>query len=222
MEIKIKPIEEIDFSSIAYAQIRATAISPEIGEFRVAHCIRTTAIAIGLSAHEIGSPLLNSYKLVTICQIHDMFKYISLEDHGNAAANWLYKIAAEYGKKDEWKKACKAIQYHTSGAKRDENIYAAYLYEADKLDHISVDYIKLYSHLFMNDELKATVKKHVSKVYKIKGTTKNFNSVRDRMLEKVLDLFPDDYEFQNEIRAMAFSIKATAESVDQENDKAKS
>lgn len=215
MDIKIKSIDEINFSAIAQAQIRATAISSEIAEFRIAHCCRVVGIAIGLAAHEIKSPEMDLGKLVVICHIHDMYKYICPEDHGNMAANWLYKIATVHQKADEWKKACKAIQNHSSGKKLEENIYTAYLYEADKLDHLSVDYIKSYAKIFMNDDIKEATKKQLSKVFKIKGITKDFDTVREHMTNKVLNMFSDDLPFQEELKVMISTIKTELEKVDE-------
>lgn len=113
-----KKLTDINFTGLSEGIIRASAISPRIGQFRWDHTKRVAAIAMQLSESE----KVDIRKLEICCICHDMYKYLATDiDHGTMAANWLKDLYTQWSKQEgmtklemqEWEKVIKAIEKHS-------------------------------------------------------------------------------------------------------------
>lgn len=216
-----REIETIDFMSISQSMIKATAINSDIAEFRIQHTIRVAATAVALS---LGAEI-NTFKLIIACQLHDSFKYIAQkEEHGLLAAKYLKRIVQESVENEEerkeWLKVCAAIKNHSSGNKKYGNLYTTFLYEADKLDHISVGYLTSFQRLFGEGEsMPEILLSNAKKVIRCNGCSKNFNNVFETLLAKAVMLVENEEERTKllaDIRAYAEEIAKEKEAAQQE------
>lgn len=217
-----REIDTIDFMSISQSMIRATAINTDIAEFRIQHTIRVAATAVALS---VGANI-NTMKLIIGCQLHDSFKYIAQnEEHGLMAAKYLRSIVQELvtdpAERKEWLKVCSALKNHSSGNKRMGNLYTTFLYEADKLDHISIGYLTSYQRLFgEGKDISEIILSKAKKVIKHHGTSKKYHDVFETFLTKAVMLVEDEKKRRNllgEIRAYAEKIAKEIEETQQES-----
>jgi len=210
-------LAKVDFAGIAIKMIECTAAEEEIVSFRNDHITRVQAIAMGLAK---GYDSIDIHKLMIACQIHDMHKYVAVrEDHGHLTADFMLSIVDQWDmsseERKEWKKVIHAVKFH-SGAenmaeKCKKNPYLAILYDADKLDKLSVEYIKKYKELFFAEKsMLDTIKHKCTNVCIGYGFSKNYASVKEHMLKEMLKMLDesDRLAFINHISAQ-FAEKST-------------
>lgn len=205
--VKKENIKDINFRSIVEAQIRATAISDEIATFRIDHIKRVAEIATSLC--NIGEKTLDTFKLLTAIHVHDMYKYVNKENHGKLAAGYLFNFIDQYplseSEKKEWRKVCKAIAGHSERPAKKGNKYAIILYQADKLDKLSVNYILEYSRIW-NYTIEEAVKKMINKVYKIQSFDIAYEVVRANLTKSAISLISDESK-RNELSMLVENLK---------------
>ena len=174
-------IYDVNFEAIASTMIMATANHDGIARFRIAHCSRVKTLALKLV--ERSNLSIDQKKVAIMCDLHDMYEYVTTQKHGKMAAKFLEKFVGEYypqisGDKVDWMKVIEAIEHHSNKTIVSTNQYLWVLQDADMLDKISTGYIENWYNVFTAESIAAVAKTMAAKVDKYNGRTQAYNDVR--------------------------------------------
>lgn len=181
-------IYDVNFRMMAHAMITATANHQAISSFRIAHSERVKGLATTLANR--SDMKVDSVKLGIICDIHDMYEYVTTEKHGKLAAKFLQTFVDEYypqlsGDKVEWLKAVEAVKLHSHKGVSTSNPYLMLLQDADVLDKISIGYIEAWYNTFQANDIKEVVNVMVEKVRRYEGRTPAYSEIRQELSDKL-------------------------------------